>query len=90
MTGDGIDAVEITTMLRKQLRYAEIVSVSPVGDKKDDEKKEGDGKKDGSKVDDSIPSVIWAPYPSTYNGVPHHHMYEYEIPESNYNPCTIM
>lgn len=48
VTGDGIDVVLLTTLLRKSLKYAEVVSVTPVEEKKEE-------KKDGQKL-------VWPPY----------------------------
>ncbi|KAB2003882.1 hypothetical protein ERO13_D11G154000v2 [Gossypium hirsutum] len=39
VTGDGVDAVKLTSLLRKGVGYAELVSVS-AADKKDDKKDE--------------------------------------------------
>ncbi|KAF5746196.1 hypothetical protein HS088_TW06G00363 [Tripterygium wilfordii] len=38
VTGDMIDAVELTKLLRKKVGYANLISVTPVGAKKEDEK----------------------------------------------------
>ncbi|KAL3502941.1 hypothetical protein ACH5RR_037390 [Cinchona calisaya] len=63
--GDGIDAVVLTTLLRKNVGRAVLLSVSPIGDKK-----EGDAK-DGEKE----PQVItWYAHPHIYSGgVPNYH-----------------
>ncbi|XP_038705081.1 heavy metal-associated isoprenylated plant protein 46-like [Tripterygium wilfordii] len=37
VTGDGIDAVKLTDLLRKKVGFAELVSVTPVEEKKKDE-----------------------------------------------------
>ncbi|KAM0052656.1 putative heavy metal-associated isoprenylated plant protein/47 [Helianthus debilis subsp. tardiflorus] len=39
VTGDGIDSVELTTLLRKKVGYTELVSVGPVEAKKEEPKK---------------------------------------------------
>ncbi|KAL3508939.1 hypothetical protein ACH5RR_028340 [Cinchona calisaya] len=81
VVGEGIDAVLLTTLLRKNVGYAEIVSVSPVGQKKDTEKKGGDKSKKAEKTNEP-------PYPNVYNGVPYP---MYEIREPSYDTCcTIM
>ncbi|PQM32834.1 hypothetical protein Pyn_36081 [Prunus yedoensis var. nudiflora] len=40
VTGEGIDVVLLTTQLRNRLKYAEVVSVNPVEEKKIEENKE--------------------------------------------------
>ncbi|KAL3508946.1 hypothetical protein ACH5RR_028347 [Cinchona calisaya] len=83
--GEGIDAVQLTTLLRKNVGYAELVSVSPV---KADEKK-GDGKiDDAKKTNEPSTAVVWYSHPYVYSGVPHQ-MYEYRDPNYDTN-CTIM
>ncbi|CAL2249083.1 unnamed protein product [Prunus armeniaca] len=46
VTGEGIDAVLLTTQLRKSLKYAELVSVNPVEEKKIEENKEKEKNKE--------------------------------------------
>ncbi|XP_068304722.1 heavy metal-associated isoprenylated plant protein 16-like [Pyrus communis] len=40
VTGEGVDVVVLTTSLRKSLKYADVLSVIPVEEKKKEEKKE--------------------------------------------------
>ncbi|KAB5573179.1 hypothetical protein DKX38_000373 [Salix brachista] len=40
VVGDGVDAVELTDLLRKKVGYAELASVTVVGEKKEDKKPE--------------------------------------------------
>ncbi|KAF5726524.1 hypothetical protein HS088_TW22G00202 [Tripterygium wilfordii] len=40
VTGNGIDAVRLTDMLRKKVGFAYLISVTPVGEEKKKEKKE--------------------------------------------------
>ncbi|KAL3508941.1 hypothetical protein ACH5RR_028342 [Cinchona calisaya] len=90
VVGEGIDAVVITTLLRKNVGYAELVSVSPVVQKKPDEKKEDDKKDDAKKTNKPSTPVIGSspPYPYVYSGVPYQ---MYEIREPSYDTCcTIM
>ncbi|KAL3508943.1 hypothetical protein ACH5RR_028345 [Cinchona calisaya] len=90
VVGEGIDAVVLTTLLRKNLGYAEIVSVSPVGQKKPDEKKGDDKKDDAKKTNKPSAPVIGSshPDPYVYSGVPYQ---MYEIREPSYDTCcTIM
>ncbi|XP_059663951.1 heavy metal-associated isoprenylated plant protein 16-like [Cornus florida] len=51
VTGDGIDAVSVTKLLRKKMGYAELVSVGPVGQKKP---------QDTMKV--TVQPQVWPPY----------------------------
>ncbi|CAI9089006.1 OLC1v1023491C1 [Oldenlandia corymbosa var. corymbosa] len=82
VVGEGIDAVEITTLLRKNVGYSEIVSVSAVPEKKEDKKED--------KKDDPKPTeVVWATHPFIHHGVPpYQHFVEFRDP--NPDPCTIM
>ncbi|KAH7533546.1 hypothetical protein FEM48_Zijuj04G0142400 [Ziziphus jujuba var. spinosa] len=57
VTGDGMDVVLLTTLLRKCLKYAEVVSVSPVEEKKEEKKEE---KMDDKKEDP--PKPVWPPW----------------------------
>ncbi|KDP22996.1 hypothetical protein JCGZ_01718 [Jatropha curcas] len=36
VVGDGVDSVKLTTLLRKQVGYSELLSVSSVGEKKEE------------------------------------------------------
>ncbi|GKV41202.1 hypothetical protein SLEP1_g48768 [Rubroshorea leprosula] len=40
VTGDGVDAAQLTMLLRKKMGFAELVSVAAVGGEKKEEKKE--------------------------------------------------
>ncbi|EEF37798.1 heavy metal-associated isoprenylated plant protein 47 [Ricinus communis] len=81
VVGDGVDAVELATMLRKNVGHAELVSVSAVGEKKEEKKEE---KKDDPKVQ----HMVWPYYGG---GVP---SYGYEVKGCNQYPdpytCSIM
>lgn len=39
VTGNDVDVVLLTTLLRKSVKFAEVVSVNPVGEKKKEEEK---------------------------------------------------
>ena len=81
VTGDGVDPVQLTSLLRKSVGYAELVSVSAVGGEKKEEKKE----------ETKPPAAsVWTPYYSQ----PH---YMYEVPSYSYGyvqthepSCSIM
>ncbi|XP_076926684.1 heavy metal-associated isoprenylated plant protein 16-like [Bidens hawaiensis] len=65
--GAGIDSVELTTLLRKKVGYAELVSVGPADEKKDKETKLAEG-------------VIQVdPYQYYYYnyGMPYYYVYKY-------------
>ncbi|KAK8568972.1 hypothetical protein V6N12_007505 [Hibiscus sabdariffa] len=40
VTGDGVDAVKLTSLLRKSVGHAELVSVADAGEKKEEKKEE--------------------------------------------------
>ncbi|KAJ9687082.1 hypothetical protein PVL29_015797 [Vitis rotundifolia] len=72
--GEGIDAVALTTLLRKKVGFAELVSVSVVGEKKE-EKKDNQGKKNEPSLHAYMPSIE-----------PYYHEYTDSHPDS----CSIM
>ena len=75
VTGE-IDAVKLATLLRKNFGNAELVSVSAIGEKKEEKKEE---KKDEMKEVMYLPS-----YPMAYR-------YVYpEAPSQYQDPCSIM
>ncbi|KAL0443739.1 UNVERIFIED_CONTAM: hypothetical protein Slati_2096600 [Sesamum latifolium] len=79
-SGEGIDAVELTRRLRKNVAYAELVSVGEV-------KKEA---APAAKVvaPNPQPAVVWN-YAPPYEGLPQYPVYEVRGPSSD--PfCTIM
>ncbi|KAK3004433.1 hypothetical protein RJ639_020044, partial [Escallonia herrerae] len=78
VVGDGIDAVVLTTLLRKNVGFAVLVSVGP--DKKDDEKKDTEKKNEAT-----IMPPLWVSYPPIHGGTP----YIYEVP-GNEPSCSIM
>ncbi|XWS64897.1 hypothetical protein CRYUN_Cryun05aG0043700 [Craigia yunnanensis] len=50
VTGDGVDPVQLTSLIRKSVGYAELVSVSAVeGEKKEEKKEDGEKKKEKKK-----------------------------------------
>ncbi|PIN25609.1 Copper chaperone [Handroanthus impetiginosus] len=78
VVGEGIDAVELTRQLRKNVAYAELVSVGEA--KKEDAPK---------KAETPAPqqAVVWA-YPPAYEGFPNYPIYE--VRGSSDPFCTIM
>ncbi|KAH7533545.1 hypothetical protein FEM48_Zijuj04G0142300 [Ziziphus jujuba var. spinosa] len=83
VTGNDLDVVLLTTLLRKSLKYAEVVSVSVVEDKKEEKKDE--------KKDDP-PKLVWTPYaggvPLNVIYDPHHNPYQYQYQQDP--SCSIM
>ncbi|KAI7748463.1 hypothetical protein M8C21_005059 [Ambrosia artemisiifolia] len=81
LTGEGIDSVELATLLRKSVGYTELVSVGSVEEKKP--------AAPASSV--AVQTAAVAPqlvYPHHYGyGVPYH---VYEGPYHNDSSCTIM
>ncbi|KAK2986418.1 hypothetical protein RJ640_011856 [Escallonia rubra] len=78
VVGDRIDAVVLTTLLRKNVGFAELVTVIP--DKKQDEKKDTE-----KKIEATIMPPFWVSYPPIHGGTP----YIYEVP-SNESFCPIL
>ncbi|KAJ4730272.1 Heavy metal-associated isoprenylated plant protein [Melia azedarach] len=80
VTGDGMDSVALTSLLRKKVGYAELVSVGPAdgGQKKEEPKKENEVKVQ--------PIQYWPVY---HGGVPH---YDYPVVavDRHSDPCSIM
>lgn len=74
VTGEDIDAVTITKLLRKNIGFAEVVTVAPVEEKKEEKPKEKE------KEPEPVP-VIWP----LYGGPPY---YAQEINEPAC--CSIM
>ncbi|XP_010551977.1 PREDICTED: uncharacterized protein LOC104822446 isoform X1 [Tarenaya hassleriana] len=79
VTGDEVDMIALTRKLRKQVAFAELVSVSKVeppkkpdekkdGDKKEGDKKEGEKKQEEKKNEEKKPAPC-CPWPHGY-GVP--------------------
>ena len=78
VVGDMVDAVELTKSLRKNLGYAELVSVAPATGS--DQKKAEEKKKEAT-----MAAVAWPTY--TYGGVQPY--YAYQVP--NHEPsCSVM
>ena len=75
VVGDNIDSVNLTSLLRKKVGFAELTSVSPVSN-------EGEKAKQETKPSESgIQSMVWPTYPA---GVPYYYQpgapyYAYEV-----------
>ena len=77
VTGE-VDAVVLATLLRKNVGPAELVSVSAVGEKKEEKKEE---KKDDKKEEFKY---VYTSYPMPYRYVYHDAQSQYQ------DPCSIM
>ncbi|CAL5342243.1 unnamed protein product [Camellia sinensis] len=82
VTGESMDVIGLTTSLRKSVGYAELVSVTPVGEKKEGGKKDDGG---GKKSETPVP-IVW-PYPPYVTSVPEYYMYPVREYDNN---CSIM
>ncbi|XP_075646844.1 heavy metal-associated isoprenylated plant protein 46-like [Castanea sativa] len=86
VVGDDIDSVNLTSLLRKKVGFAELTSVSPVST-------EGEKPKQETNPSESeIQSMIW---PTYQFGVPYYYQpsvpyYAYNVTDYNQNSCTIM
>ncbi|XP_062107088.1 heavy metal-associated isoprenylated plant protein 16 [Humulus lupulus] len=95
VTGDDIDVVLLTTLLRKCLKYAEVVSVSPI-DKEAEEKKkkeEEEKKKKEEEEKKNANKFIYYPYSSSGSccEMPQPGYVSYSIPYQEPSaPCSIM
>lgn len=80
VTGDGMDPVLLTSLLRKKIGYAELVSVGPAGEKKDENKPKNPEVK-------PQPPQYWPPY---YGGLVPHYDYPVVFADRSADPCSIM
>ncbi|KDP22993.1 hypothetical protein JCGZ_01715 [Jatropha curcas] len=79
--GDGVDAVQLTTLLRKHVGYSEIMSVSAVEQKKDE-------KKEDKKEEAKVQQLVWPNTASQFvYAIPQYHQYQ-QHPDPN--SCSIM
>ena len=76
VVGNDIDSVHLTSLLRKKVGSAELMSLSTIsfeGDKQQEPKHNG------------IQSMVWPAYQAS---VPYY--YTYDVPNNNQDSCTIM
>ncbi|XWS36665.1 hypothetical protein CRYUN_Cryun20dG0104900 [Craigia yunnanensis] len=71
VTGDGVDPVQLTSLIRKSVGYAELVSVSAVGGEKKEEKKE-EAKPPAAHVWPPYNQPDYVYYMPSYGYVQHH------------------
>lgn len=77
--GDGVDSVALTTSLRKNMGFADLISVAAVEEKKED-------KKEDKKPEPTVqPLTVWPGYQPQYYYVPVAQDHHYQDPN-----CCIM
>ena len=82
VVGDDIDSVNLTSLLRKKVGFAELTSVSPVSTEEEKRKQEAKPSEYG------VPYYYQPGAPYYYQpGAPY---YVYEVAGYNQNSCTIM
>ncbi|KAK8914322.1 hypothetical protein KSP39_PZI023933 [Platanthera zijinensis] len=59
VVGEGVDTVELTTMLRRKMGHVELLTLTEIGDQKKEEKAA-----DQAKVEDagSVQPIVWPTY----------------------------
>ncbi|KAL6322656.1 hypothetical protein AAG906_015342 [Vitis piasezkii] len=73
--GDSLDSVNLTCLLRKKVRFAELLSVSSVEKEEEEEKMTEPG----------VQPMVW---PTVQAGVPQY--YYTVVPDNRSEPCSIM
>jgi hypothetical protein len=76
LVGDNIDSVNLTSLLRKKIGFAELASVSPIS---------GSGSEEPKQSDSRIQAMVWQTYQP---GVSYY--YAYEVPDNHHDSCIIM
>ena len=78
--GDGLDSVNLTSILRKKVKFAQLLSVSSVEEKKKEEKV--------TELELGVQSMVW---PTYQTGVPHYYLHTV-VPNDHYQngACSIM
>ncbi|GMY33403.1 heavy metal-associated isoprenylated plant protein 46-like [Fagus crenata] len=76
VVGDNIDSVNLTSLLRKKVGFAELASVSPIDGSESDEPKQSDS---------GIQAMVWQTYQP---GVQYY--YAYGVPDNHHDSCIIM
>ena len=78
VVGNDIDSVHLTSLLRKKVGSAELMSLSPIS-------YEGEKQQVPKHSESGIQSMVW---PAYQVGVPYY--YTYDVPNNNQDSCTIM
>ncbi len=76
VVGDNIDSVNLTSLLRKKVGFAELASVSPIDGSESEEPKQSDS---------GIQAMVWQTYQP---GVQYY--YAYSVPDNHHDSCIIM
>ncbi|XP_030965075.1 heavy metal-associated isoprenylated plant protein 47-like [Quercus lobata] len=76
VVGNDIDSVHLTSLLRKKVGSAELMSLSPIS---------SEGEKHQEPKHNGIQSMVWPAYQAS---VPYY--YTYDVPNNNQDSCTIM
>ncbi|KAG9448781.1 hypothetical protein H6P81_008746 [Aristolochia fimbriata] len=79
--GEGVDSIYLTTLLRKTMGFAELISVTPIEQKK--KKQDEDNYKSYCETKSTVKPTVWANQAT----VPH---YVYQVQEPYHDPCSIM
>lgn len=83
IVGDGVDAVCLTSSLRKKLSHASLETVEEVKDKKVEDQKKDAGKKDEDKKDSkAITPIVCCQQPQLE--------FFTVVPDPHPSPCTIL
>ncbi|KAG6507637.1 heavy metal-associated isoprenylated plant protein 47-like [Zingiber officinale] len=90
--GDGVDTVELATVLRRKMGGAELVSVGSAEENKKEEKKSPAVEESDKNAWQPTPAISWTTYPAApppYNN--YHYRYPYEITQADREDnCSIM
>ncbi|KAF5204221.1 Heavy metal-associated isoprenylated plant protein [Thalictrum thalictroides] len=78
VAGDGIDSTYLTKLIRKKVGFTELVSVTPITDKKEEKKPE-------PKKEPPAKAMVWTPY---QYGTPH--IYVSDVHHDHQDNCSIM
>ncbi|KAL0009016.1 hypothetical protein SO802_010518 [Lithocarpus litseifolius] len=76
VVGNDIDSVHLTSLLRKKVGSAELMSLAPIS---------YEGEKQQEPKHNGIQSMVWPAYQAS---VPYY--YTYDVPDNNQDSCTIM
>ncbi|KAG6507635.1 hypothetical protein ZIOFF_032986 [Zingiber officinale] len=90
VVGDGVDSVELASVLRRKMGGAELVSVGSAEENKKEEKKSPAVEESNKSAWQPAPAISWTTYPAApppYNN----YRYPYEIGEADREDnCSIM
>lgn len=105
VTGDGVDAVQLTNKLRKKFHYATLISVEDMEEDEEEEEDEEDEEEEEEEEEEATPQQnsprshlppfqIWTTYlqgcPLCNSFVPPSPMHSHVVYDSDHNSCTIV